>query len=230
MSPENNIKEEFTEFEALLPWYVAGTLDDETMRRMDRELETNAELQRLLELTLEEHDQTVRLNEDLGMPSSAALPRLMAQIEAEPKKQMMGGSLMSRISGWIEDLTNSMSPVAIGASAAAAAFILCIQAALITGLYFKQDPQGAVYETASHGPSQAKTDGLRALIAFQPELKSSDMETFLNTHELKIVDGPRPGGFYLVRFGEKVGANAAEKLIDNLRSNSETVKFAAMSE
>ena len=230
MSPENNVREDLSEFEALLPWYVAGTLDSKDMLRMDRELEKSPELQRLLDLTLEEQEQTVLLNEKLGVPSADALSRLMAQVEAEPRKQLLVSGAMSRVSGWFESLTASMSPAAMGASAAAAAVIICIQAALLAGLYFKQVPQGAIYETASHGKTEVKANGPRALIAFQPELKASDMETFLTAHDLQIIEGPRAGGFYQVKFSRQISVQEAEKQIGILLGKTEVIRFAALTQ
>ncbi len=230
MSPSKHIKDDLSEFEALLPWYVAGTLEPEAMRRMDAALEASPELQRLLDLTLEEQHQSIRLNEDLGAPSSSALPDLMARIAAEPQPSAFRPGLTRRIGAWLGGLTASFSPAALGVSAAAAALVICVQAALIAGLVYKSAPEGAVYQTASHGGSKAVSPGPHALIAFQPRRTASEMAEFLSGEDLRIIDGPRPGGFYLVRFAGKTGIEAAKRKIKALSARSDMVRFIALSD
>lgn len=229
MSPEKHLKDEHSELEALMPWYVAGTLDAETTQRIDAALEHSAVLQKALHLTLEEQEQTIRVNEELGMPSSAALSNLMRAIEAEPQPMTARGAL-ARLSGWLGARFAAVPPLGLGVSAAAAALLICIQAGLLAGLYFKEAPQGVVYETASHGESAVKAEGLKALVAFAPELKTGEMEALLSANGLQIIDGPRPGGFYLLRFAAGVDQAAAEKTIAALSARADAVRFMALSE
>ena len=74
------IDPERAEIEALLPWYVSGTLDREEEARVTRYLEAHPEMAPLVALTREERDETIAGNEEVGAPSRHALNRLMALI------------------------------------------------------------------------------------------------------------------------------------------------------
>ncbi len=74
------------EIEALLPWYAAGTLNARDARRVEDALRQDAALQKQYAVIREESAETVALNEELGAPSSSALQKLMAAIDAEPAR------------------------------------------------------------------------------------------------------------------------------------------------
>jgi len=71
------------EIEALLPWYVAGTLGRHDADRVEQALSCDPELARRYDLIRQELTQTIQLNATLGVPSARALEKLFAAIDAE---------------------------------------------------------------------------------------------------------------------------------------------------
>ena len=72
------------EIEALLPWYAAGTLSRRDANRVEQALAGDRELARQYELIRQELVETIHLNETLGAPSTRAIERLFAAIDAVP--------------------------------------------------------------------------------------------------------------------------------------------------
>ena len=75
----------YEEIEALLPWYVNGTLDSQLMRLVEEALKTSAPLRHALDLAREDRDAVVDANELVSAPRSDVLARVMAEIAADPK-------------------------------------------------------------------------------------------------------------------------------------------------
>jgi hypothetical protein len=71
------------EIEELLPWYATGTLSGRDADRVEQALAGDRELARRYELVCQELAETTRLNETLGAPSSRAMEKLFAAINAE---------------------------------------------------------------------------------------------------------------------------------------------------
>jgi hypothetical protein len=71
------------EIESMLPWHAAGTLDRCDAECVERALAEDSELARRYELVREELAETIRVNEMLGAPSSRAMEKLFAAIDAE---------------------------------------------------------------------------------------------------------------------------------------------------
>src|SRR5437588_1301818 len=71
------------DIEALLPWHAAGTLSRRDAQRVEAALSHDQELARQFTLVREELGETIHLNETLGAPSTRAMERLLAGIEAE---------------------------------------------------------------------------------------------------------------------------------------------------
>jgi hypothetical protein len=78
-----NEEPEPQEIEALPPWHAAGTLSARDANRVVRALAGHRELARQYELVREELVETIHLNETLGAPSTRAIERLFAAIDAE---------------------------------------------------------------------------------------------------------------------------------------------------
>src|SRR5207248_7926287 len=71
------------EIEALLPWHAAGTLSRRDAVRVEQALAGDRELARQYDLVREELAETIHLNETLGAPSTRAMEKLFAAIDAE---------------------------------------------------------------------------------------------------------------------------------------------------
>lgn len=177
------------EIEAMLPWFAAGTLNRRDAARVEAALKSDAELSQRFELVREELGETVRLNEDLGAPSSRALKSLFEKIDAEaPRRQAVSFNLVGRISEFVA----SFSPRTLAYAGAVAALALVLQAGVITSLV--TDRGDANYKTVSVDPGQ----GAFALVRFAPNATAADITKFLEDNKAIVVDGPK-AGMYRIR-------------------------------
>ena len=103
------------EIEALLPWHAAGTLSARDSRRVEDALARDGELAKQYAVIQEEYAETIALNESLGAPSSRAMAKLFAAIDAEPVRKP---SASLRISAGIGEFFSSLSPRTVAFSAA----------------------------------------------------------------------------------------------------------------
>jgi len=78
-----NKEPERHEIEELLPWHAAGTLSRRDADRVEQALAGDRELARRYKLVRQELEETIHLNETLGVPSARAVEKLFAAIEAE---------------------------------------------------------------------------------------------------------------------------------------------------
>lgn len=177
------------EIEAMLPWFAAGTLNRRDAARVEAALKSDAELSQRFELVREELGETIRLNEDLGAPSSRALKSLFEKIDAEaPRRQAVSFNLVGRISEFVA----SFSPRTLAYAGAVAALALVLQAGVITSLV--TDRGDASYKTVSVDPGQ----GAFALVRFAPNATAADITKFLEDNKAVVVDGPK-AGMYRIR-------------------------------
>lgn len=203
--------------EALLPWRAAGTLSAEETRLVDAALAKDPALAKQYDLIKDELAETVLLNEDLGAPSTRALEKLFAAIDAEPA---CGASPVSGLMARLGAFFNGWSPRTLGWAAAAAMLVLVLQAGIITTTVVKQ---GGGYQTAS---SEASTAGTRLLVGFKSDATFDQITAFLVAYHASIVAGPQ-AGMFTVKFGDTtLAAKDAEQLIAKVKADK-TVAFAA---
>jgi hypothetical protein len=185
----NTKLQEREEIEAMLPWFAAGTLSRRDAARVEAALKSDAELSQRFELVREELGETIRLNEDLGAPSSRALKSLFEKIDAEaPRQSAVSFNLVGRISEFVA----SFSPRTLAYAGAVAALALVLQAGVITSLV--TDRGDANYRTVSVDPGQ----GAFALVRFAPNATAADITKFLEDNKAVVVDGPK-AGMYRIR-------------------------------
>jgi anti-sigma factor RsiW len=185
----NTKLQEREEIEAMLPWFAAGTLNRRDAARVEAALKSDTDLAQRFELVREELGETIRVNEDLGAPSSRALKSLFEKIDREaPRQQAVSFNLMGRISEFVA----SFSPRSLAYAGAVAALALVLQAGVITSLV--TDRGDANYKTVSVDPGQ----GTYALVRFAPAATAADITKFLEDSKAVVVDGPK-GGMYRIR-------------------------------
>jgi anti-sigma factor RsiW len=185
----NTKLQEREEIEAMLPWFAAGTLNRRDAARVEAALKSDTDLAQRFELVREELGETIRVNEDLGAPSSRALKSLFEKIDREaPRQQAVSFNLVGRISEFVA----SFSPRTLAYAGAVAALALVLQAGVITSLV--TDRGDASYKTVSVDPGQ----GTYALVRFAPGATAADITKFLEDSKAVVVDGPK-GGMYRIR-------------------------------
>jgi anti-sigma-K factor RskA len=220
-----NKEPEPQEIEALLPWYAAGTLSRRDANRVEHALAGDRELARQYELIREELVETIHLNETLGAPSTRAIERLFAAIDAEearaPRHRF---DLGSRISEFLWNLT----PRTLARSAMAAALAILVQAAVIASVVVKE--QGS---PSGPGLASAPNEGSYAVVRFAPQATANDITNFLGAYKAKVVDGPlnMEGPVYRVRLSEtKLPKEEVGKIVRQMQSESKIVDFIAAKE
>jgi len=219
------LDQEPSEIELLLPFHAAGTLNARDVRRVDEALASDPALARQYAVIREEYAETIHLNESLGAPSSRAMAKLFAAIDAEPvRKPSASVNLSARVSEFFA----SLSPRTLAWSATLGAVALLLQAGVIGAVLVKN--QGASFQTASlslNEPSSGRiTRDLgasiatppRALVRFAPEARVADITSLLDTYQASIIDGVKDGMFRL-QFGNKaVSKEEAASLLKKLSS------------
>jgi anti-sigma factor RsiW len=217
-----NERDDQTAIDELLPWHATGRLSAADQGRVEAALARDPEVARRATLAREEMEETISLNETLGVPSSRARDALFARIDAlGPQAKPAGPGLMSRLGG----LLNVLSPKALAWSAVAAALLIMVQAGILGSLMVGQQLPG--FEIAS-GP--AAGTGSRVLVTFAPEATAGQIASVLQSRRAVIVDGPRPGGDFVVRVSEAPLADAEmQQAIAALRQQSAVIRFVAPS-
>ena len=129
----NTINHEISEreqVEVLLPWHAAGTLSRRDAERVERTLAGDHKLAREFELVREEFYETIYLNESLGTPSTRAVQKLFAAIEAEgaraPKRRSF--DLADRLATFL----SRFAPRTLAYVAAAGGLAIVVQGAMLT--------------------------------------------------------------------------------------------------
>jgi hypothetical protein len=192
------------DIEALLPWHAAGTLSARDTRRVEDALARDPALAKQYAAIQEEYAETIALNESLGAPSSRAMAKLFAAIDAEPVRKPPGSL---GISTRIAEFFSGLSPRTLAYATAVGAVALLLQAGVIGAILSKQ--QAGSFQTASlSGPKDSVVRGLgqetgpRAFVRFAPDTRVSDITAFLDTNQAVIIDSTA-GGMFRLQFGDK---------------------------
>jgi anti-sigma factor RsiW len=204
------LEQEPGEIELLLPWHAAGTLNARDSRRVDEALARDPELAKQYAVIQEEYAETIHLNESLGAPSTRAMQKLFAAIDAEPARHPRGAlglSLSARISGFFA----SLSPRTLAWSASLGALALLLQAGLIGAVLVKN--QSASFQTASLSMNEPVT---RTLGVEAPP-RVADITALLDSYQASIIDGAK-GGLFRLQFNKAMTKDEAAALISRLQN------------
>jgi hypothetical protein len=199
MSAMTQRAQERDEIEGLLPWHAAGTLTRATAGRVGRALAGDAELARRFERVREELAETIHLNESLGVPSTRAMQKLFAAIDAEGvtrRKPSFALALRTRAA----ETFAALNPRALALACVAALALVVLQAGVIGDTVFNESKLFRI--ATSHpvsAPPRAATD-VDLLVTFAPQAALAAVDEFMTAHGAKIVDGPQGMGTYRVRF------------------------------
>jgi hypothetical protein len=220
----NTIDKEREDLESLLPWHVAGTLNRRDAERVEKALANDRELLRHFNLAREELNETIHLNETLGAPSTRAMEKLFAAIEAEPaRKPKVSFNLAGRLAAFIA----SFSPRTLAMAGAVGALAIVLQVGVITtglirheaGTEVASAPTVSSAELASADVS----DGTLAAIRFAPKADVAEITNFLIANKASIVDGPKSGGVYVIRL--PATGQTKDDLITGMNAKTAIVEF-----
>ena len=206
---ENDLPE--NDAELLLPFYVNGTLDVADREKVEAWLLDNPEAQDHFDRASEELELTRADSESLGVPRRQVLDKLMAEIETVPAGQ--------QVAGWVERVWAMLSPRYAMAGAAALALVIAVQSGYIVSL--QSGASGAQFETAT-GSSSTSSAGVTALVAFAAGAEMATIAERLDGLGLTIVDGPKPGGLFVIGAADDETGRAA---LETLKGSADLVSF-----
>jgi hypothetical protein len=213
-----------TEIELLLPWHAAGALNAREAQEMEAALSNDPELARRYEWVREELTQESSISEAFGEPSRLDVAALFARIEALPARRAASLDLTARI---VEFFT-SLSPRTLAFSAAAMAFAILLQAAVIADIVLNERSSDD-YQTASTSANIAG-EGSDVLLRFKPQASAAEIADFLETNKFSIVGGPSAGGVYRARVSAtKLAKPELMRIVKTLQDN-DIVGFIAATE
>jgi hypothetical protein len=125
----------------------------------------------------------------------------------------------------------ALAPRQMAYAGIAAALLLLLQAGVI-GVLLHGRSGGGLFGTAS-APDEhdvVTIEGSFAMIAFMPDAKVADMARLFESQHLRLVDGPRAGGFFRVWIGPKdMQKTDRDALIAKLQAQKTIIRFAAPS-
>ena len=184
------------ELEALLPFYLNGTLEGEDLAAVEAWLQSDPAAISALGEAEAEFSGTAAANEAIRPPADA-LSRFARALDAEagPAPAAAGPSFLSRM--W-ERFMGLPVGVAWATAAAALAFIL-VQAAIEPGR------QGANFEVA--GTEEERAAMPFALVTFRPDATIAEINDVLAGNGASIYAGPAAGGVFKVA----IAATTAEE-------------------
>ena len=215
------------DIEALLPWHAAGTLSRGDADRVEQALAADRELAQHYALVREELAETIHLNETLGAPSARAMEKLMAAIDAEganARRQSSGFDIVGRIGSYF----SGFAPRTLAWSAAAAVLAIVLQAGLLATVFVKEQSGQPGFQTASFQPTIATQGSSFAVVRFAPQATAADIHKFLDAYKVSVVDGPKPGGMFRIRFAMTgIPKAELERIIKRMQAESKVVGFVA---
>ncbi|WP_349368861.1 hypothetical protein [Salinarimonas sp.] len=219
----------------LLPWYAAGTLEEDERRRVERFLEENPEQIAHLRAVEEELDGTQALNRALPAPGPGSIDAILAQVRREEGRAAARttspgtassrgvGGLFAAIGGWLD----ALSPPVRGLAVAALVLVAVAQAGVIGALVGTEPTPQAEFRTATGDATAPAPAEANLLVMFAPDATAAAIGALLEEIGARIVDGPRAGGVYALALADEATAEAA---LARLEAAGDVVVFAGPGE
>lgn len=175
------------ELEALLPFYLNGTLEGEELEAVEAWLAAEPAALAALGEAEAEFSGANAANEAIRPPADA-LSRFSRLLDAEaaPRRAAASPSWLARVWGRLAAL-----PAGV-AWAAAAALLALVMVQAVTA----PNRRGSGYEVAGAQGEAVQSPFL--LVKFKPEAKMADIAAFLTANGLKLAGGPNGDGVFRV--------------------------------
>ena len=185
--------------EELLPWYVTGRVSREEARGIEAALKTMPDLAGKLAQVQREREAVARASETVEPAPPETLQRLLQQVETTRQWRVPKIESHSEAGGW---LRAAMGRNAVWQTALAAACVAIV--ALGVQLYNVPANDNTSVEAAFDVAGNINgAGGATLLVTFQAAATAGDIGTLLTGLDAKIVDGPKPGGAYVVQLPSK---------------------------
>ena len=220
MNTKKEAQELPQEVELLLPWHAAGTLSRRDAARVEQALANDNELARRYEMVRDELGEAIHLNESLGAPSSRAMEKLFAKIDAEPVRKP---KVSFSITVWMTEFVAGFSPRTLAYGASVAALAIVLQAGLLASIFVKD---GTGYSTASIPQLDQNARGSFVHVRFNPQATVDDITKFLIENKAVVLGGPAAGsGLFKVRVAKTHLSQAELGAIVKTMAKSPVVGF-----
>jgi anti-sigma-K factor RskA len=174
--------------EELLPWYVTGRVSREEARGIEAALKTMPDLADKLAQVQRERDAVARATETIEPAPPETLQRLLQQVETT--RQWRVPRIENQEAGnWLK---GALGHNAVWQTAFAAACVAIVAMGI------------RLYDPAAPGEFGVAGDinhasGATLLVTFQPAASASAISALLTEMNAAIIDGPKPGGAYIVQ-------------------------------
>lgn len=175
--------------EELLPWYVTGRVSREEARGIEAALKTMPDLADKLAQVQREREAVSRASETVEPAPPETLQRLLQQVETTRQWRVPKMESHGEAGGWLKA---AMSRNAVWQTALAAASV----AIVALGVQLYSVPAGDQFKVAS---SINGAGGATLVVTFQPNATAGDVGSLLSSLEARIVDGPKPGGAFVIQ-------------------------------
>jgi anti-sigma-K factor RskA len=198
--------------EELLPWYVTGRISREEARGIEAALKTMPDLADKLAQVQREREAMSRAAEAVEPAPPETLQHLLQQVETTRQWRVPRMDNRSEAGGWLK---SAMGRSVVWQTAFAAA---CV-AIVALGIRVYSPPAPGEFGVASNISGAA---GATLLVTFQPDATAGDIAALLTGLNATIVNGPKPGGTYVVQIPAGQ-ASAIEAATTNLMSRKDLV-------
>ncbi len=179
------------DIEELLPWYVTGRVSREEARGIEAALKTMPDLADKLTQVQREREAVARAAETVEPAPPETLQRLLQQVETTRQWRVPRIENSSEAGSWLK--------VAVGRNLVwQAAFAAACIAVVALGVRL-YSPATAPGEFGTATGISGINSGTSLLVTFQPTATAAQIAALLTDLGATIVDGPKPGGIYVVR-------------------------------
>lgn len=219
------LKEQQEDIESLLPWHAAGTLNRRDSARVEQALATDKELALRYALVREELNETIHLNETLGVPSARAMDKLFAMIDAEPARRPAASFSLG---AWLTNFVTGFSPRTLAYGATAAALAIVLQAGILAGLVVKEQAVGP--QLASYEQTSTIGSGSYVQVRFKAQATAAGITKFLSDNKATVVGGPASGtGLFRLRVADRALPEGELAALAKTMAQADVVDFAVPS-
>ncbi|TPM28042.1 anti-sigma factor [Mesorhizobium sp. B2-3-5] len=201
------------EMEALLPFYLNGSLEGAELEAVEEWLASDPAAMAALGEAEAEFSGTSAANEAIRPPADA-LSRFAKALDAEA-----GPARMPTGSSWLAQAWGRFMAVPVGVAWAAAAVLLAL---IVVQSLVQPGGKGKDFEIAGAEDDLAKMPF--ALVKFKPDAKMSDVSSFLGGNGLRIIGGPTADGVFRLAipaantadYSKELGLIAAQPFIETV--------------
>ncbi|KPF67518.1 hypothetical protein IP69_12380 [Bosea sp. AAP35] len=210
------------EIELLLPFYANGRISAADKGRVEAALAVDPDLVARLAIIRDDMAETTLLNESLGAPSPRVLDRLMAGMEAEPRRLGLLATARGGFITWLGAVMASQPPRRLAYAGAAACALIAIQGIALTSIALRENTG---FETASvPGGSSERY----VLLSFASDARAGDIASFFRRFDASVVDGPRANGYFKVRVGDaSLTQTQVDAIAARMKAEAAIVRFVA---